>query len=519
MSKIETNRLYFGDNLTFLRNVEYFPNASVDLIYLDPPFNSNQVYNVIYREPTGSDSSAQVKAFKDTWKWEDDAALALHEINDHGRNAPPELVGLLNTLEEFLGHVPMFAYLTQMSIRLLELHRVLKSTGSLFLHCDPTASHYLKLILDSIFGVKNFRNEIIWHYSGWNKRLESRIESRHDVILFYRKKQGATFNYPTIPWMSKEEYVRIRKQKTYLDDEGREYVFSDAGSGKRVKRYIEDAMAYGRPIDDVLVIDKLTSGEKEALGYPTQKPVKLLRRIVEIGSNPGDVILDPFCGCGTTIDAVESLNADNPNSPRRRWVGIDLTHLAIDLIKYRLAMRFELGRGEYEVRGEPTTLNEARSLAMEDRYQFQYWALGLIGARPFGEEKKKGMDRGIDGYRSFLHGAQRTYEKCIVQVKSGRVSSPQIRDLKGAMLREKAEMAIFVTLEPETAEMRSEAASAGYYHSDIMNRDYPRIQILTIQTLLQHPDSLRIPPGGEIARIEKYQGVEGGQNGLFKPVA
>ncbi len=500
---LETNRLYFGDNLDFLRNRDYFPSESVDLIYLDPPFNSNRSYNVFFREPTGGGSSAQIKAFEDTWRWDDSAAKALHDLVYNLPHVPQPAIGLINALHQFLGYSPMLAYIVQMSVRLVELHRILKPTGNLFLHCDPTASHYLKLVLDGVFGVRNFCNEIIWHYTGWNKKLASRIESRHDIILFYRKRAKAVFNYPASEWSSNEEYLRKRRQKLFTDENGREYVMSDAGGGRRVKRYIEDAMAYGKPLDDVFDIDKLTSSEKESLGYNTQKPVKLLKRLVGIGSIPGGVVLDPFCGCGTTIDAVITLNQENPQLPERRWIGIDITHLAIDLIKSRLATRFDLSPHKYKVIGEPTTLQEARALAAENRYQFQYWALGLIGGRSFGE-LKKGQDRGVDGFRPFLHGPRRAVNSCLIQVKSGKVSSSQVRDLKGAMEREKAEMGTFITLEPATAEMRTEAASAGYYHSEVMNRDYPRIQILTIEQLLHEPDLFKIPPGGEYQAAPKF---------------
>ncbi len=507
---IPTNRLYFGDNLKFLRDRDFFPSESVDLIYLDPPFNSNQSYNVLYKEAEGTPSTAQVKAFEDTWRWDESAAKALHEMNTVIDYTPQPLVALINMLEEFLKHSPMYAYLVQMGVRLVEMHRILKPTGSLFLHCDPTASHYLKLLLDGIFGPKNFRNDIVWHYSGWNKKLKSRIESRHDTIFLYRKKLRFTFNYPTAEWESKEEYIKVRKQKIHVDKDGREYVLSDAGKGKRIKRYIEDAMAYGRPLDDLFNIEKLTSGEKESLGYDTQKPVRLLRRIITIGSNPGDMILDPFCGCGTTIDAVETLNQETPDKPPRKWIGIDITHLAIDLMKNRLMTRFGIDRNYYDVIGEPTTLEEAKALALENRKQFEYWALGLIGARPWGKP-----DRGIDGYRYFLHGAKRKYEKCIVQVKSGKVNPSMIRDLKGTMERVNAKLGVFITLEKPTKEMITESAATGFYHSEVMNKDYPRLQILTIKELFKDPDIFKIPPGGQLASAPKFKKRDDSQNKMF----
>jgi len=528
MSEIQTNRLYFGDNLPFLRNVDYFPSESVDLIYLDPPFNSSQDYNVLYKEAEGDLSTAQIKAFKDTWKWDESAALARHELNAPDSTASRKLVLLMNTLEEFLGHSPMYAYLLMMSLRLIELRRVLKPTGSLFLHCDSTASHYLKLVLDGIFEPGLFRNEIIWHYRRWTASSK-RLQRMHDVILFYAKsdshKINPTFVDPTEGQLKKHlrgwdrNTVPIQgKRQPQLIVYDREKVDTAVKAGRinlgDYSRIVEPKSSF-TTAPDVWEIDFINSQAQERMGYPTQKPLELLSRILRIASNPGDVILDPFCGCGTTIDAVEALNQETPDEPSRQWVGIDITHLAIDLIKSRLAQRFGLGRTDYSVIGEPTTLEEAEALALEDRYQFQYWALGLIGARPWGDEKKKGMDRGIDGYRTFLHGIQRSYQKCIIQVKSGKVNSSHVRDLKGTMEREKSELAALITLEPSTSEMRSEALSAGYYHSEVMNIDYPRIQILTVESLLSSPDIFKIPPGGDYSRIGRFQKPSNLQKGLF----
>lgn len=506
MSQIETNRLYFGDNLPFLRNQDYFPSESVDLIYLDPPFNSSQDYNVLYRERTGEPSSAQIKAFSDTWTWDDSAAHALYELNTSSSIAPRKLVLLLDTLQELLGHSAMFAYLTMMSVRLVELHRILKPTGSFFLHCDPTASHYLKLILDSLFAPTRFKNEIIWHYRRWPAKAQ-RLQRMHDVVLFYSKShKDNRFNVLLEP-LSEGTLHRWKGKKSFVE-------YQDE---KRLVTKMTQESSPGSPMDDVWDIPVINSQAKERQGYPTQKPLELLKRVIQIASNPGDVILDPFCGCGTTIDAVEALNRESPTSEPRCWIGIDITHLAINLIKSRLAFRFGLGRKDYAVIGEPTTQEEAKALAYDenDRYQFQYWALGLIGARPWGDEKKKGKDRGVDGYRSFLHGPHRAYQKCIIQVKSGKVNSSQIRDLKGTMEREKAEMAAFITLESPTSEMKSEAAAAGFYHSEVMNRDYQRIQILTITQLLADPDLFKIPPGGDFLSLGRFQKESKPQNGLF----
>lgn len=498
------NNLYFGDNLGFLRDRDRFPNESVDLIYLDPPFNSAQEYNILFEEIEGIPSSAQIKAFNDNWKWDEAAAHSLHELNTPDSFAPIKLLRLINTFQESLGHSSMFAYLLMMSIRLIELERILKPTGSLFLHCDPTASHYLKIILDSIFTPLGFKNEIIWHYRRWPAKSK-RLQRMHDVILFYGKDQHIfnTIFEPYGDW--------IEKDYKYMDEDGRRWRWHSP-HGVRQKVYLDDPER-GVPINDVWMIPFIGSTSKERLGYPTQKPLALLKRIISIATEPGAVILDPFCGCGTTIDAVESLNRESQNDPPRQWIGIDITHLAIDLIKSRLATRFDITSKDYTVIGEPTTVTEAYALAAENRHQFQYWALGLIGARPAGEIKK-GMDRGIDGWRTFLHGRERSYRNCIVQVKSGKVGSALIRDFKGTMEREKAELGVFITLESSTREMRLEANTAGFYHSEIMNRDYPRIQILTIEELLQNPEKFVIPPGGEYKAAPKFSPIPKPQTDL-----
>jgi len=503
-TEIQTNRLYFGDNLKFLENRDYFPSESVDLIYLDPPFNSNQTYNVFYKEARGIPSTAQIKAFEDTWHWDDATFLALHHIRTPGNKSPSSLIELLNTLEAFLGHSPMFAYLVQMAVRLVELHRVLKSSGSLYLHCDPSASHYLKLILDSIFNPKNYLNEIIWRYRRWPAKAAN-FQKMHDVILYYAKNRGQhKFNVL---------YGYERLAESTLQTFGTNKQVADFSSGHR-KPGLTDEETQGPPLSNVWDIGIIAPISRERLGYQTQKPLALLERIIKASSNPGDIILDPFCGCGTTIDAVESLNKNAPEAPARRWIGIDITHLAINLIKYRLATRFDMGRKSYGVVGEPTTVDEARALALENRYQFQYWALELIGARTY-SEKKKGKDRGVDGYADFIHGPRRIYAKCVVQVKSGKINSSMIRDLKGTIEREKAEMGVFITLEPSTSDMRKEALDAGYYFSEIMNRNYPRIQILTIEQLLTNPDCFLFPPRSVYHPSLRTLGNLKGQNGIF----
>ena len=480
------NTLYYGDNLYILR--EHIPSESVDLVYLDPPFNSNRSYNVLFKDESGQNADAQITAFDDTWHWGPAAEQTFHEL---ASNAPLQVAKMIDALRQFIGENQMMAYLVMMAARLVELHRVLKHTGSLYLHCDPTASHYLKVILDSIFGGENFRNEIIWHYGGWTHQKMSIFPRKHDVILYYAKNDSYAPHFPiSEPW-TKDEYIALRKQAIHIDEEGREYIYDKRGN-EGAKRYLDVALKEGRPIDSVWEIKPLTSSSKERLGYPTQKPIDLLERIIEASSKADDIILDPFSGCGTAIAAAQKLN--------RHWIGIDVTHLAINMHKYRLKDMFNLDAGkDYQVIGEPQDLAAAQQLAREDRYQFQWWALSLINARPLGGEAgsrtgKKGSDKGIDGQIPFIDDQKSRIKYVVVQVKSGHVNSAHIRDLRGTLDREEnSPIAVFLTLEEPTSEMKKEAVSAGFYTSALWQRDYPRIQILTVQELLNGA-TVNMPP-------------------------
>ena len=317
--------LFHGDNLKFLRQMN---SESVDLIATDPPFNKGRDFHAT------PDSLAKGASFQDRWSWETDVH---QEWVDHITDDHPNVMNVVRGSRSSYGD-DMGAFLCFVAVRLLAMRRVLKPTGSIYLHCDPTASHYLKELMDAVFGRKNFRNEIVWHYQGWNKRLRDHIERRHDIILFYSRSKGSAFNYPTRPWDSKDEYIRVRKQRVRADENGREYVLSDAGGGKRVKRYLDDAMRYGVPLDDVWRIDKINNSDKiERTGYPTQKPLALYERIILASSNKGDVVLDPFAGCATTCVAAERLG--------RQWVGIDIWDKAHETVVDRL-------RGEGELFGE-----------------------------------------------------------------------------------------------------------------------------------------------------------------------
>lgn len=295
--------LFWGDNLTVLRGMN---SASVDVIATDPPFNKGKDFHAT------PDSLSSGSSFQDRWSWRDDVD---QEWIDQITDDFPLVMNVINGSRNSYGD-DMGAFLCFMAVRLLAMKRVLKKEGSIFLHCDPTASHYLKELMDAVFGKENFRNQIIWRYSGWNKKLRNHFERRHDVILFYTKSKEAKFHGYGTPWKSKEEYLKVRKQKLRVDEDGREYVLSDRGGGERIKRYIEEAMQYGRPTDDVWELDKLNNSSKEWLGYPTQKPLELYERLISSVSDEGDIVLDPFCGCATTLVAAEKL--------KRQWVGIDI---------------------------------------------------------------------------------------------------------------------------------------------------------------------------------------------------
>lgn len=516
------NHLYYGDNLSVLR--ESIPDASVDLVYLDPPFNSNASYNVLFRGPSGNDSAAQIEAFDDTWHWTDSAEEAFGEVLRSGNGAAAEM---LRAMRSFLGENDMMAYLTMMAVRLLELHRVLKPTGSLYLHCDPTASHYLKILLDAIFGAKNYVNEISWHRT--TAKSDYKQGAKHfprvrDIILRFKKegKGDIVFHQPFGEY--DEDYVK--KKYTGVDPDGRRFMLDNltgpGGAAKgnayyevkgvsrhwrysrenmerlikegrivqpkpggvpRYKRYLDEmpGVACSDAWDDIRPIN---SQAQERLGYPTQKPVALLERIVAASSNPGDVVLDPFCGCGTTVHAAEKLG--------RNWIGIDVTHLAIGLIEKRLRDAFP--KVAFTTHGVPQDIAGARDMANRGRtdknyyFEFEKWALSLIAAQP-GNMGKKGADRGIDGnvYFGKTHRA-------IVSVKAGdNVGVGMIRDLRGVIEREKAEIGIFLTLTEPKKTMVAEAAAAGQFQMEGFE-PVPRIQIVSIEEALNLRDrAVRLP--------------------------
>jgi DNA modification methylase len=521
------NALYYGDNLQVLR--DSIATESVDLVYLDPPFNSQATYNVLFKSPGGVQSQAQIEAFEDTWHWNDAAEKAFDDVMQSGNSDAAEM---LRAMRSFLKENDMMAYLTMMTIRILELHRVLKSTGSLYLHCDPTASHYLKLLIDAVFGASNFKNEIIWKRTSAHSSTKG-YGAIHDTILFYAKTDSFLWNEQYGPY--DEQYIDAFF--THVDEKGRRWRRTDlTGPGTRKgdsglpwrgcnptdagrhwqppsyfyekytaltgddlakydlidrlermdkaglihwpqkeggipqgRRLLEDAP--GVPLQDVWMDVKVMHNlAAERLGYATQKPLSLLERIVTASSNEGDTVLDPFCGCGTTIHAAQKL--------RRNWIGIDITHLAISLIEKRLRDAFP--GIVFEVHGTPKDLEGAKALAEQDKYQFQWWAVSRVDAVPYGG-KKKGADSGIDGFIYFKPDGKTT-EKAIVSVKGGgNVNVAMIRDLAHVVDREKAKFGVFLTLSEPTKPMQTEAIKAGFFEANYTK--YPKIRIFTIAEL------------------------------------
>jgi adenine specific DNA methylase Mod len=523
------NKLFFGDNLDVLR--ERIRPETVDLVYLDPPFNSNANYNVLFREDSGAAAEAQAEAFRDTWEWGENAASAYADV----LRASGDVALALKGLKAWIGQNAMMAYLAMMAARLLELRDVLKPTGSLYLHCDPKASHYLKILLDAVFGHENFRNEVIWKRTGSHNSAR-RYGPVHDVILFYSRSDRPVWNpqmqaydesykkkFGKIDAATGEAFQDVAltgpgtrtgpsgqawrgfdptqlgrhwQPASYLYDRyermtGRK--LSDFGFMERLdemdrvgliyfprnngfpryKQFLSDAP--GVPLRDVWVdIDAINSQAQERLGYPTQKPVALLERIIAASSNEGDVVLDPFCGCGTSVEAAERLN--------RQWIGIDVTHYAVTLIEARL--RANHPDASYEIHGRPADLASARDLAKRDKHQFQWWAAWRVGAQTYREEKR-GADRGIDGNILFKNGPYGE-GRIIVSVKGGEnVGVQMVRDLRGVIEREEAEMGLLVCLADPTGPMLREAADAGFVARSAHGR-LPRLQIVTIEDMLNH---------------------------------
>ena len=530
------NQLFYGDNLEVLR--KYIKDESVDLCYIDPPFNSKRNYNQIYNN-LGKEDQAQAQAFIDTWTWDDQANQGLEDIfNNYQGHFTQQSIDLIAGLIKVLGKGSLLAYLVSMTLRIVEIHRVLKPTGSFYLHCDPTSSHYLKLVLDAVFCSQggDFLNEIIWKRTSGHSD-SSKYGRVHDVIFYYCKSSKVIWNqiYQKYDQNYTDKYYR------YQDPNGRKWMSGDLGAaglagggyqyewngvtklwrcpkttmekldaeGKiyytknrvaRIKRYLDESE--GLPVQDAWNdIEALRSWHKELLGYPTQKPEALLERIIQASSNQGDVVLDAYCGCGTTVAVSQRLE--------RQWIGIDITYQSISLILKRLEDAFGQGVLEQiQLNGIPKDMKSAIALANKKddrtRKEFEKWAVLTYSNNRAVINPKKGADKGIDGI-AYFRSEQDEPEKIILQVKSGNIKSGDIRDLQGTLTLEKAAMGIFITLKEPTKEMIKTAKSAGIYQNKYMSQSSDIISIVTIQEIIEDQKRLSIPLGYEVLKSAEKQ--------------
>jgi len=488
--KNNKNELYYGDNLEVLRGK--IKDNSVDLCYIDPPFNSKRTYHQIYLNK-GEEDKAQAQAFIDTWEWRNRANEGFEQImENHNGIFTAQSIDLIQGLSKVLGKESLLAYLVSMTLRIAEIQRVLKPTGSFYLHCDPTASHYLKLVLDAMFCPKggDFQNEIVWEYQTGGASKE-RFARKHDNIFFYTKNDKWIFN--------PEEIKERRTEKS---------IARAQFSGARIEANDE----FKNPTD-IFHIQALNPMAIERQGYPTQKPEALLERIIKASSNEGDVVLDAYCGCGTSIAVAERL--------KRRWVGIDITYQSIGVILKRLEDTF--GKdilNKIHLDGIPKDIESARALAnnKDDRLrkEFEKWAVLTYTNNRAMINEKKGADKGIDG-TAFILADKDEYKKILFSVKSGeQIKSGDIRDLKGTMQREGAVMGIFLTLKPPTKPMITESKSAGSYTYKLTGTKYPVIDIITIEEMLNGA-RLNIPTSHSPAVLKRAPDArEGEQNNLFE---
>ena len=450
----ENRTLIRGDNLEAMRE---FPSESVDLIATDPPFNSKRDYFVPYRDERGRKPETLVRAFTDTWAWGDAAEAAYRELLvEVGGKVADTFQGL----RQFLNETPMMAYLVMMGVRIVEMHRILKPTGSLYLHCDPTASHYLKIILDAVFDTRNFRNEIVWSYHRWTGATKH-FQRMHDILLFYVKDRNLSkFNILTEPYSEKSKH-KGRRQTTVQVDGTIDQIYTDDTSREKAMR-------------DVWEISYLNSQAKERVSYPTQKPIALYKRIIAASSDGAELILDPFCGCGTTLMAAEELN--------RKWIGIDLTYLAIGAVEQQFERLFPQHKNGITITGTPENVEHALALARTDPKGFEEWCVTHV--LKFKSNIKKVADGGIDGTFRFPIGrvkGKQAYGKAVAQVKGGNYTLGHIRDFRTAMQNQDADLGVFVVTSPPSSGMRTEASRTGTYRHPLFDMEVPALQIYEIQ--------------------------------------
>ncbi len=499
------NKLYFGDNLDILRG-DLIPDRSVDLIYLDPPFNSQAQYNVLFQSPIDAAASAQAGAFRDTWAWGEEAEWCFKEAMKIGGGT----ARFIDALRAALHESDMMAYLVMMAVRLHALHTKLKPAGSMYLHCDPTAAHYLKILLDGIFGSDHFTNEVIWQRSTGKSLMTTRLPTNHDTILSYAGADRVWNNNAAfLPYDHENLSEKTRAKYSHVDANGRRYqldnlinpnrdrpnltyeflgvtrvwrwtrdrmekayrdglvVQPSPGRVPRFKRYLDEQR--GIPLSDVWSdIPPLNSQAQERIGYPTQKPLALLDRIIRLSSAEGQTVLDPFCGCGTTIEAAQKA--------KRNWIGIDVAIHAVRVIETRLT---RLGGVKYNVEGIPKDFESAVRLAQRDKYQFQWWANYLFNPHTL-REQKRGPDRGVDGEMFFPNGPGRPWGRMLTSVKGGESVGPaMVSEFAGVLDSERADLGLFICLYSPTKEMTRRAIAPGIV--DTVHGEIPRLQIVAIE--------------------------------------
>ncbi len=430
------NRLYFGDCLDVMR--EDIKDESVDLIYLDPPFNSKRIYNA-------SMGGAQWVAFEDTWRWHE----AIDDFEDVAKDV--SLAGTFEGLRRILGESSNLAYLSYMANRLRECRRVLKPTGSIYLHCDPTMSHFLKIVMDGIFGERNFRNEIIWCYRGGGvPKLD--FSRKHDILLRYSMTAKRTFNVD-----------RVRTAYSKESSERLKYTARSFRKNRIYDNYEQNDK--GKHPEDWWIMQPIMPSSKERVGYPTQKPLALLTRIIEASSNSGDIVFDPFCGCGTTIHAALNLN--------RHWIGVDVCVKACQVIEQRIKSHFDSLWSEVEFIGMPKTVTHAYKLAEIDKFRFERWAASLVDGME--ANKKQRADGGIDG-RGRIAIRKGKFIDLVSQVKGGHTGPSDVQAFNGARQQVGADLGIFTCFNDRvTSKMKDAAVSTGRF------MDIPTIQIYTVE--------------------------------------
>ena len=480
------NYLYYGDNLEILR--DKIDKESIDLCYIDPPFNSKRNYNQIYNN-IGKEDKAQTIAFVDTWEWDDIAIKGFNEIQ--GGNFPSKAADLLIGFLKILGKGSLLAYLTSITLRVNEIQKVLKKSGSFFLHCDPTASHYLKLICDAIFCSQggDFLNEIAWCYKS-RPQSKKYFGRKHDIIFWYSKSSEYYFDWKSV---SRPLSESTKKKYRLTDNDGRLYRLQGRGiTGSPIKsaKDVDQKWELSNPelvvrdyldakigvaSEDWWLIDIINQSAHERLGYPTQKPLELLRKIIKSTTKENDTVLDCYCGCGTTIDAAEEL--------KRKWIGCDITYNSISLIEYRMRNTYN-NDVNYTLFGIPRDIESAKALAERSdstRKEFEKWAILTFTNNKAMVNEKKGGDGGIDG-RARIHDKDE-WKDVLFSVKSGNYNINDVRAFSKIIEDNGAICGFMIVMKNPTKGMIKIAKETGYYKGTYV-KQIPKMQFIMVQNII-----------------------------------